>query len=144
MRVKINGIWEGVFQVIHAIIQHFKEKEAIKLGTVHHSSPEFYLVAREYDVSKRGHVIRTHCLVNSLTETTYAAYLESKRIIIHKGCRPKSLDSYDWYEPIDKFGVIRVLDSRNTSRSSRTPPTRVAECYQAKLHGDGLPYFNKR
>lgn len=83
MCVKINGVWGGIFQVLHALTQHFKAVKAIKLGITHHGSPEIYLFARRYDDTKRVPGMRTQYLLSALIETTYEAYLDSKRLVMH-------------------------------------------------------------
>nr|UDL13940.1 MAG: polyprotein [Xiangshan flavi-like virus 1] len=110
MCIKFNGVWDGVYDVLHLLSKDFKEIKFIKLGSTSHGSPEFYMLARGFQPGLQVPAMRAQAILVELIESTYDAYMTMRRILIHQGRGQRSIDRYDWFEPVEKSGVIKVLE----------------------------------
>lgn len=94
---------------MHSILRSFREVKAMKLGTTHLGSPEFYVLARGYDSVRNESAKRTKLLYNSLLDRTYDSYLEARRIIINRGRGRRADERYDWFSPTVRADATRIL-----------------------------------
>lgn len=113
MCFKVNGLWDGCFEAIHGLTKNFREVKAIKLGTTHYGSPEFYIFARGYSDKVVGGSRAQH-LINLLIDATYDSYLFAAKVLMFKGRGMKPINRYDWYTPIERAGTVKVHDSLST------------------------------
>nr|QTJ63570.1 polyprotein [Hymenopteran flavi-related virus] len=142
---KINGVFEGVTEVVHQLSRHFNKVKAIKLATTPFNSTEWYLLCSGYDPNRGCSRARAEHLVNSIIDLIYGGLVQA----LHhthtrgKGAKPRRWNG--WLEP-GTGGLLHTLkedDSYPEGIHLKIPGSNFDEKWMPNWH-DRIKLFERQ
>ncbi|UHM27633.1 MAG: polyprotein [Fushun laodelphax striatellus flavivirus 1] len=95
--IKINGVFDDVEIVVEKLSRKFRFARAMKVGTAHHFTPEWYLFLKGFQPEYTGEsIMRTRTICRMVMTQIYDALTTAVRILHVKGRGYKPIFRTDW------------------------------------------------